>query len=284
MREAIIPSGPPPIDPDALEQIAGVVYRHTGILLGPGKGYFVEVRLLSLYRELECRSWSDLPRRLEAQPEALDKLIQSVVTGETSFFRDELPFQALGELIVPELTAGTPAPVPFRVWCAGCSTGQEAYSVAMSLWDRVERGALNLEIWATDICQTSLARAKDGIYLPIELRRGLDPARRARFFRERPDGSAQVREDLRRRIRFQQLNLITAAATGRFHAVFCRNVAIYFDRDGKERVYGKAGEALLPGGYMILGASETLFPGVPGFETVYFRRSLLFRRRAGGSR
>ena len=284
MQELACPCDPPPIDPEAVDRIAQVVYRHTGILLGQGKAYFIEGRLLGLYRELRCSAWADLPRRLEAQPDALDQLIQLVVTSETSFFRDTLPFRAVRELMVPELLTNTGRPARFRVWSAGCSTGQEPYSIAMALWDYVAQGQLDLEIWATDICGASLARAHTGCYLPGELRRGLDPARRSRFFLEEANGSARVREEIRSRVRFQRLNLITQAPPGFFHAVFCRNVAIYFDREGKERVYGKAGGACLPGGYLVLGAAETLFPGVPGIEAVYFERSLLFRRRAGDSR
>jgi chemotaxis protein methyltransferase CheR len=284
MHAAHILGDPPPIDTDALAQISRLVYRHTGIRLGPRKGYFVEARLLGLYRDLGCSCWEELPQRLDAQPEALEQLIQSVITGETRFFRDDLPFQALSEVMVPAFAAQGARPMPFRVWSAGCSTGQEPYSIAMSLWDEVARGGLDLEISATDICHASLARAREGRYAPRELERGVDATRRTRFFREGTSGTAQVREDLRRRVRFRHLNLMTEDPPGLFHAIFCRNVAIYFDREGKERVYGKLGAALLPGGYLVLGAAETLFPGASGFETVYFRRSLLFRRRAGDSR
>lgn len=281
MSEAAVAADLPPLDDDALSRIAGMVYRHTGIRLGPGKGYFVVGRLQGLFRGLGCASWADLPGRLEGNPRGIDALIQSVVTGETSFFRDEAPFAALREKIVPELVAGVPRPAPFRVWSAGCSTGQEPYSVAMALWDRVERGDLDLQVWATDICGASLAKAREGVYEPLELRRGLEAAVRSRYFEEEPGGLARVREALRRRVRFEPLNLLRAAPGRQFHAVYCRNVAIYFDRDGKQQVYGAVGRAVLPGGYLILGAAETLFPGIPGFETVYFGRSLLFRRQTG---
>jgi len=284
MSDAAVAADLPPLDDDALSRIAGLVYRHTGIRLGPGKGYFVVGRLQGLFRSLGCVSWGDLPRRLEGDPRRIETLIQSVVTGETSFFRDEAPFAALRDKIVPEFVEGTPPPAPFRVWSAGCSTGQEPYSIVMALWDRVERGELDLQVWATDICGASLAKAREGVYEPLELRRGVEPEVRSRYFEDGPRGVARVREALRGRVRFESLNLMRADPGRQFHAVYCRNVAIYFDREGKQRVYQAVGRAVVPGGYLILGAAETLFPGVPGFETVYFGRSLLFRRQTGEPR
>lgn len=274
----------PPLDDAALRGIADMVYRHTGIRLAASKGYFVVGRLQGLFRALRCTSWGELPGRVEADPRGVETLVQSVVTGETSFFRDEAPFLALREKIVPELVKGLPRPAPFRVWSAGCSTGQEPYSIAMALWDRVERGELDVQVWATDISAASLAKAREGLYEPLELRRGLDPETRRKFFDEQPGGLARVREAIRRRVRFEPFNLLRGVPRERFHAVYCRNVAIYFDREGKERLYGAVGAAVVPGGYLVLGAAETLFPGVPGFETVYFGRSLLFRRQTGEPR
>lgn len=269
----------PPLDDAALRGIADMVYRHTGIRLAASKGYFVVGRLQGLFRALGCTSWGELPGRVETDPRGVESLVQSVVTGETSFFRDEAPFLALREKIVPELVKGLPRPAPFRVWSAGCSTGQEPYSIVMALWDRVQRGELDVQVWATDISAASLAKAREGLYEPLELRRGLDSETRRRFFTEEPGGLARVRDEIRRRVRFEPLNLLQGAPRERFHAVYCRNVAIYFDRQGKERLYAAVGSAVVPGGYLVLGAAETLFPGVPGFETVYFGRCLLYRRQ-----
>lgn len=281
---AVSDSELPPLDDAALRGIAEVVYRHTGIRLAASKGYFVVGRLRGLFRSLQCTSWGELPGRLEADPRGVESLVQAIVTGETSFFRDEAPFLALREKIAPDLVNGVPRPAPLRVWSAGCSTGQESYSIVMALWDRVERGELDVQVWATDISAASLAKAREGVYEPLELRRGLDPDARRRFFTEQSGGLARVRDEIRRRVRFEPFNLLQGVPRERFHAVYCRNVAIYFDREGKQRLYGAVGAAVVPGGYLVLGAAETLFPGVPGFETVYFGRSLLFRRQTGEPR
>lgn len=292
------PTGPEVADdiptPDELSyrRVVELVYRHTGIRLGEGKDYFVVGRLGPLYRELRCSSWTDLCARLEAGPgrDLLDGLIQAVVTKETLFFRDVHPFEALKERILPEVLGRQGRPAFLRLWSAGCSTGQEPYSIAMALWDALQGGVAGFEVWATDICLTSLAHAQAGVYGPMELSRGLSPETRARFFDELPGEQARIRDELRRKVRFEQLNLASERPrrTG-FHAVFCRNVAIYFDRKGKRRLYQSLGASVLPGGYLILGAAETLLPGLPGFETVYFGKCLLFQKvwseedRAGAS-
>jgi chemotaxis protein methyltransferase CheR len=274
----------PAPEEDAYERIAALVHRHTGIKLTPGKAYFVMARLGGLYRSFGCDDWDELADRLErAEGTLLDRVIQAVVTPETQFYRDLLPFGALREKIAPELAPGRSRAAPLTVWSAGCSTGQEPYSILMSLWNCVERGELEVQVWATDICDAFLEQGRRGEYGPLELRRGLDQDSRVRFFEDTGGGRARVRSELRRRVRFERLNLLAERPPpgATFSVVFCRNVAIYFDRKGKREVYRKLADAVTPGGYLVLGASETLFPGMPDFETIYFNRSLLFRRKLG---
>lgn len=269
----------PAPDPESFRRIAELAYRQAGIRLGPGKGYFVEGRLGRLYRELGCTDWGELCRSLEAGTADPDVFIEAMVTRETLFFRDDLPFRALTEKIVPEALTRASPPLRLRVWSAGCSTGQEPYSIVMALWNQIEQGTLELEVWATDICSTSLRRAEEGVYDDLELARGLSPERRRLFFEELPDGRARVREPLRRAVRFERLNLAADLPARRgFHAVFCRNVAIYFDLDGKRRLHQTLESAMLPGGYLILGASESNLYGTGGLQTVHFERCLLFQK------
>ncbi|GAB4259627.1 MAG: protein-glutamate O-methyltransferase CheR [Deferrisomatales bacterium] len=285
MESVFADEGLPALDPESFRRIARLVYRHTGIHLGAGKAYFVEGRLGELFRLLGCRHWGELPERFErrAAPALRDVLVQAVVTAETRFFRDESPFRALRQIVAPSLVARRTPPVRMAVWCAGCSTGQEPYSVVMALWDLVETATLDVDVWATDISEAALDRARQGIYEAEELERGLDGACRRRFFRELGSGRAQVRDEVRRRVRFERLNLVAAAPeAGRFDLALCRNVAIYFDREGKKRLYRTLGASLRPGGYLVLGAAETLLSGVPGFHTVYFERALLFQKAGGG--
>lgn len=281
MIQTAVPDALPPIDEASFHGIADLVFRHTGIRLGPGKSYFVQGRLAGLYRALGCNHWRELQARFQnaAHSKLIEALVEAVVTPETSFFRDGMPFRAIREKLLPDVLASGSSPVPMRIWSAGCSTGQEPYSVVMTLWNEVNRGDVELEVWATDICQAALDRACRGVYGPLELDRGVHPGTRRTFFEEIGGGSARIRDEIRARVRFERLNLATEMPSrGDFHAVLCRNVGIYFDVAGKQRLYRIIGDSVQPGGYLILGAAETLFPGIPGFETVYFERFLLFRK------
>ncbi len=275
----------PELDDAAYGRIADLVYRHTGIRLGPGKRYFVLGRLGGLLRRLGCGAWDELPGRFEAaSPSLVDELIRAAITPETSFFRDEVPFRALAAEVVPALLSGARRPLPLRVWSAGCSTGQEPYSVVMALWDRVTRGEVDLSVWATDLCQVSLEAARRGVYGPLQLGRGLGDDVRCEFFQDLPGcGAAQVRPEVRARVRFDRVNLVQSPPVEGFHVVLCRNVAIYFDRPAKERLFRTLAAALLPGGTLILGAAETLHPPLLGFEARYFERALLYRKTHGSS-
>lgn len=278
----------PDPDPASFARIAALVHRQTGIRLSAGKEYFVAGRLGGLLRSLGCGDWRELCEQLEAREtgDLTDVLVPAVVTGETQFFRDAAPFRALAERLLPEALAAPAGLRTFRVWSAGCSTGQEPYSIVMALWDAVDAARAGLEVWATDICGPSLKRAAAGVYDPVELARGLGPELRRRFFDELPGGSARVREEVRSLVRFGRLNL---AAPGKeppgldFDAVFCRNVAIYFDHPGRHRLYALLGSAVRPGGRLVLGAAETPLPGLAGFEPERFDRCLLYRKVGGGS-
>lgn len=274
-----LPPVPPP-DPESFRRIADLVFRQTGIRLRPGKEYFVQGRFGRLYRDLGCRDWAELCARLEAgeQGSAPGASIEAAVTRETLFFRDDAPFRALTERVVPDVVAASQPPVPFRAWSAGCSTGQEPYSIAMALWDDVEAGRLALEVVATDICESSLARAEAGVYGAEELARGLGEERRRRFFEPLPAGKARVCDALRSAVRFRRLNLLADPPPGTgFHAVFCRNVGIYFDSAGKQLLHRALASALAPGGYLILGAAERLSPGVRGFSALHLGSAFVFR-------
>ena len=280
--DAAARAGPPPLDDEAYEGIARLVYEHTGIRLGPSREYFVTGRLAGLLRELGCARWSELPRRVREGPrEVREALIHAVVTPETRFFRDGAPFRALRRDVVPGLLGRGRGRV--RIWSAGCSTGQEPYSIVMALWDLVEAGDLDLDVVATDISAAALSRAREGVFEPWELRRGLDAAALARYFEPAGRGRARVRPAIRQRVRFERRNLVDdPAPEGRFHVTFYRNVGIYFDRRAREAVYRKILRALVPRGFLFLGGTETLFPAVPGFEPLYFGRALAYRRTGEG--
>ena len=271
----------PELQPEEFEQLAELVYGHTGIRLAAGREYFVVDRLGGLFGELGCGSWAELLQRFSADDGGLEnRLIRAVITAETSFFRDGLPFRALRDRVLAEVAAKAERPAPLRIWSAGCSTGQEAYSIAMTLWPATVAGAAAPEIWATDVCAHSVQRAQHGEYTRFEVGRGAQRVDRETFFHAGAGGGLRIQPELRRMVRFEQLNLLSdTAPQNAFDVVFCRNVAIYFDLDGKRRLYRTVADALVNGGYLLLGAAEALVPSVPELETLYFEGTPLYRRR-----
>ncbi|NOY45495.1 MAG: protein-glutamate O-methyltransferase CheR [Deltaproteobacteria bacterium] len=272
----------PTLDAASFRAVAELVFEHTGIRLAPGKEYFVVSRLGRLLRDTGCSRWEELPAAiLRAGTRALDGLVQAVLTLETSFFRDGRPFRALREALVPEMVRRGPAPYPLRIWSAGCSTGQEPYSIVMCLADLLDRGRIRLDLLATDLSPLALARARQGVYEPWELERGLDEGDRARYFEPLGHGRARIRAEVRRRVRFRRHNLVTEPPPeAGFDVVFCRNVGIYFGPETLVRLHRNLAAALRPGGVLVLGAGETVSPEVPGFRAEYPCRALVYRHTA----
>jgi chemotaxis protein methyltransferase CheR len=207
--------------PEDLAVIAGAVQRRAGICIGTDKSYLVESRLLPLARKLGLSGLQALAARLRSSPPAslVDAVTEAMTVNETSFFRDERVFRTLGERIAPELSGvGTP-----RIWSAAASTGQEAWSIAVTL---LECGISRFEIVGTDVSSEAVARAAAGLYSQFEVQRGLTIHRLIRHFQQ--EGQAwRVAAAVRARARFQCHNLLEdAAALGRFHMVFLRNVMI----------------------------------------------------------
>ena len=133
----------PALEPEVFQQLADLVYCHTGIRLVAGREYFAVERLGGLFGELGCGSWAEFMEHFSGDDGGLEnRLIRAVVTPETRFFRDGLPFRVLGEKVLAEVVARRSPPAPLRIWSAGCSTGQEPYSIAMTLWPATASGAV----------------------------------------------------------------------------------------------------------------------------------------------
>jgi chemotaxis protein methyltransferase CheR len=183
----------------------------------------------------------------------------AMTTGETLFFRDTKPFTALEEELLPAAAkAARAAGRPVRIWCAACSTGQEPYSIAMIV-QKLEPllGGARVEILATDFSHAALARAKAGVYNQFEVQRGLPVQLLVKHFTPVPDGF-EIREELRRRITFQEINLLHPfPASWQFDIIFCRNVLIYFDVPTKKDVLERMARLLTRGGSLFLGGTES---------------------------
>jgi chemotaxis protein methyltransferase CheR len=245
---------------DDFAEIAGVVRRRSGIVLTGDKTYLLETRLGPVLGRFGLPSLAALGQRLRSRPEeVLERaVVEALTTHESSFFRDGKPFDHLSR-ILPQILAGRSATVPLRIWSAACSTGQEPFSIAMlvadSLGARVDR---RVEILATDISAEVLQKARQGVFTQFEVQRGLPIRSLVKHFRQ--DGAKwRVAAELAAMVRFEERNLLSELSSlGRFDAIFCRNVLIYFDAPTKTRVLEALAQRLSPNGVLYLGGAETV--------------------------
>jgi chemotaxis protein methyltransferase CheR len=254
-----------------------------GILLGDGKQYLIVSRLTRLMREENIASLSALVAAIEkGQPRHLrDAVIDAMTTNETSWFRDVQPFETLGQIILPEMHKLRA--MPLRIWSAACSSGQEPYTISMILseFSRKNPGTALAasQIMATDISSSVLEQAKTAEYEDVALGRGLSDARRQQFFTKKSD-RWQVADEIRKRVTFREQNLLQGfSALGKFDIIFCRNVLIYFSSERKQDILKRMAQSLNRGGYLFLGASETISGYSDAFESVRTAHSTVYRRK-----
>ncbi|MYL27469.1 MULTISPECIES: CheR family methyltransferase [Halomonadaceae] len=256
----------------------------SGILLGDNKQYLVKSRLRRIMTENRFNSLGELVQRLRKQPrsELRETVIDAMTTNETLWFRDTHPFRILEERLLGEMAAESSSQ-PLRIWSAACSTGQEPYSIAMVIdeYRRRNPGRLRrpVEIIATDVSKPVVDAAKDGIYELLALGRGLSADRQKHYFTQLPSGSWQVRKEIRDMVTFREHNLLERFGSGRFDIVFCRNVLIYFSSDLKHDILVRTHGILKRGGYLILGASESLNGLNQYYEMVQCRPGIIYRAK-----
>ncbi|MFN4262407.1 MAG: CheR family methyltransferase [Thioalkalivibrionaceae bacterium] len=233
-----------------------------GLVLGDNRQYLVASRLARLASESGFGSVGELVRSLRARPGGplAMRVIDAMTTNETSWFRDVFPFDVFRDVILPDLwSRGRKMP---RVWTAACSSGQEPYSLAMvtAEWERKTGQRTGLSILGTDLSERILEEADKATYDGLAMVRGLSDERRRQFF-DAVDSGHRIKPDLRRRVRFQKLNLLdNLSSLGRFDVIFCRNVLIYFAPETKTKVLESIAQRLEPDGYFFVGASESVTP------------------------
>jgi chemotaxis protein methyltransferase CheR len=272
------------ISKEGYEQFGAFLENACGIVLGADKQYLVTSRLTPLLRELGVTDLGALVERLRDGREAglRDRILDAMTTNETLWFRDSYPFELLKNVALPEFAKTKPASL--RFWSAACSSGQEPYSIAMTIEEflMANPGSLhpNLQIIATDLSPTVLAQARTGQYEESAMVRGLSEERRRRFFKHKGH-RWEVNPELRRRIAFQELNLLESYdALGKFNMIFCRNVLIYFSPERKRDILARMSRALQPGGYLLLGASESITGYSDEFEMLRTPHGILYRLRS----
>jgi chemotaxis protein methyltransferase CheR len=242
--------------------IRKLLRERSAIVLEDGKQYLVESRLAPLVRELKVDSIADLVRLLRAPLSSVlqQQVVEAMVTTETTFFRDVHPFEALRKAVIPDLVQKRRHERRLNIWCAACSTGQEPYSIALTLREHFpELAGWNVRILATDLSRGVLARAREGRYSQIEVNRGLPAALLVKYFRQHGT-SWQLHDAMRSMVDFQELNLAGAwPPLPRMDLVFLRNVMIYFEVETKKTILGRIANVLQTDGYLLLGGAETTF-------------------------
>lgn len=262
---------------DDLAFLRDFLRRRSGLSLGPEKRYLVESRLSPLARQAGLSGVREVVAALRSgADESLARaVVDAMATHETLFFRDRIPFEILRDVLLPELHRSLPQGRTLRIWSAAASTGQEAYSLAILVR---EMGAAlagrPVEIVATDISEAAIERARTGVYSQFEVQRGL-PIRTLLDSFVQCDGDWEIRPELRRMVEFRVFNLLDdLAPLGRFEIILCRNLLIYLDRAGKERLLAKLAGVLAPDGALCLGGAESALglsdalvahPKAPGF-------------------
>lgn len=254
--------------PDERAFVRSLLREQSGMVLGEDKQYLIDARLRALAQREDVASVHELAHRLRAPSETRLRraLVEELLVGETYFFRDGHPFEALRSVILPALLAARSPDRPLSVWCAAASTGQEPYSLAILLAEAFpELLPGSVRLLATDLSDTHLARARAGWYSDIEVARGLPEALRTRYTQREGEGW-RMHESLRRRIDFEQLNLIRSwPPLPMMDLVLMRNVLVYFDQTTRAAILQKLRRVMRPGGYLLLGTAETLVEAVAGF-------------------
>jgi len=264
--------------------ISGLAKSVSALELDEGKEYLVESRLAPVAAQAGCTSLEALCVRLRAENgrgPLSGQVIDALTTNETLFFRDFHPFETLRLHILPELIERRASLRRLSIWSAACSTGQEPYSLAMMLLEHFpELAAWNIQILATDISPTVLARARLGRYSKLEVNRGLPASYLVRYFQA--DGKDWVlQERLRKLVDFRELNLIGSwAGLGLYDVVFIRNVLIYMEQATKLAILANVKSHMASDGTLLLGSAETLLGESALFRSRVVNNSVVYEPAA----
>jgi chemotaxis protein methyltransferase CheR len=260
----------------AVRILAAMLESRSGQQLSDGRRWRIDTALRPLMRERGFESLDALVTHMVggSEPRFAETVVEALLNHETFFYRDTGPFQLLQERGLPRLQATRRDQRRLRIWCAGCATGQEAYTLAMILSDHSHGWRdWRIEILATDLSNAAIARAREGVYSQIEIQRGLPVRQMLRYFRHEGD-QWRATPALRSMIRFKAHNLCEPPPAGRFDLILCRNVLLYFSGEMRRLVLGRIASAIAPDGVLMLGAGETVIGNSDAFVSDYEARGL----------
>nr|WP_199612032.1 protein-glutamate O-methyltransferase [Flocculibacter collagenilyticus] len=258
--------------------------QQCGIVLGQNKQYLVKSRLAPLMSQFGVETLSELVNRtLKAHERELRAtVVDAMTTNETLWFRDTYPFDLLKNRLLPEFAAEGKKSV--KIWSAASSSGQEPYSIAMTVDEYNSQNpgtkSVKASIVGTDISNSMLEHCKSAKYDSLAIARGLSTERKSKYFQDCGNGLLQVKDNIRRAITFRHLNLLdNYTLLGKFDIIFCRNVLIYFSPEVKSRIIGQFAKSLNPKGYLFLGASESMTGLSDDFDMVRCNPGIIYRKK-----
>jgi chemotaxis protein methyltransferase CheR len=263
--------------------------RRCGLHFGPDARFLLEKRLARRLRALEVNSFAAYHYRIRSasdHDEEFGNLIDEITTNETYFFRERGQLRALVGEIFTELQAERQGVRrgPITVWSAGCSSGEEPYSIVILAMEAGMVPGKDLHVYASDISRRMLRRARRGLYREASFRE-TEPALRQKYFSEK-DGLWRISDEVKKHVDFIHLNLLDRtkiALLGTMDVILCRNVIIYFNSDTKREVIQTFCEKIRPGGHLLLGHSESLINLSNSFELRHLREDLVYRRPLPGT-
>ena len=265
--------------------LAGLLEARTGQQLTLNRRWRIETALSALLRERGISTLDELITILVMgkEPGLSNQVVEALLNNETYFFRDRAPFDLLVRHALPELSKKRQSNRRIRIWSAGCSTGQEVYSLAMLFAeDAVQWNGWTVDIAGTDVSTAVVERARAGVYTQFEVQRGLGINQTIRWFEE-CDGGWRAVEGIRKSVRFQVHNLLESPPhPGGFDIVLCRNVLLYLTGDKRRLAFDRLASAMAPDGWLMLGAGETVIGQTDRFGADIGARGL-YRRTDGGA-
>lgn len=274
------------ISDDEFRQLRDFIYDQSGIYIGDNRKYLLENRLRNRLTELNLKSFGEYYYFLQydrSKREELNKLFEVVTTNETSFFRNPPQLKVFQEKVLAEILKSQAAAGKkrLRIWSAGCSTGEEPYTLAIQIHEalRGDLASWDVKITANDLSESVLVSARRGVYNEYALR--TTPKEIVSRYFTNEEAGFKIKPEVKKLVSFGQINLNDRTQIKRIersNVVFCRNVIIYFDDDMKKRVIGAFYDNLLPGGYLIIGHSESLHNISRAFKPMHHPGAIVYRK------
>ncbi len=264
--------------------IRDLIRNYCGICFDSGSKFLLEKRLSGQVRLHQLSSFRDYFYFLKygrGKTEELGTIVELLTTNETYFFREDFQLKAFQEEIIPELVAtkGKGGQKELRIWSAGCSTGEEPYTLAMLVLEGGRFAGWKVEIFAGDISHRVLKIARKGVYSKSSFR--VTEEKHIKKYFEPLDGRQKIKDEVKKLVNFSYLNLLDTARTNllpKMNIIFCRNVLIYFDHQSKRKVVESFYDLLATGGYLLLGHAESLMNVSTSFKLKHFKNDLVYQK------